>query len=70
MTSRLPNPQAHRVIATAMCSYYLSAPECDTAEAQAVTSALIRALGLPLSGAIVMFRARRLFRGATHRPYT
>ena len=69
-TSRLPNPEAHRVIATAMCSYYLSAPECDTAEAHAVTSALTRTLGLPLSVAIVMFRARRLLRSATHRPYT
>jgi tetraprenyl-beta-curcumene synthase len=69
-TSRLPNPEAHRVIATAMCSYYLSAPQCDTAEAHAVTSALTRTLGLPLSVAIVMFRARRLLRSATHRPYT
>jgi tetraprenyl-beta-curcumene synthase len=69
-TSRLPKSQAHRVIATAMCSYYLSAPECDTAEAQTVTRALTRALGVPLRVAIVMFRVRRLFRSATQRPYT
>jgi len=56
----LPSPQAHRVIVTAMCSYYLSAPECDTVEAQIITRALTRALGLPLNLAIAMFRARRL----------
>jgi hypothetical protein len=48
------------VIVTAMCSYYLSAPECDTVEAQIITRALTRALGLPLNLAIAMFRARRL----------
>jgi tetraprenyl-beta-curcumene synthase len=68
-TSRLPNPLAHRVISTAMCSYYLSASECNTAEARAVTSALTRALGLPLSVAIVMFRVRRLFHATTRRAY-
>lgn len=67
---RLPNPRAHRVIVTAMCSYYLSAPECDTAEAHAVTPALTLTLGMPLRVAIVMFRARRLFHAATHRTYT
>ncbi len=67
---RLPNARTHRAILTAMCSYYLSAPECDTVEAQAVTGALTRTLGLPLRVAIVMFRARRLFDGATHGTYT
>jgi tetraprenyl-beta-curcumene synthase len=67
---RLPDPHANRVILTAMCSYYLSAPECQTAEAQTITSALTRALGLPLSVAIVMFRARRLADTLTRRTYT
>lgn len=67
---RLPNPQANRVIITAMCSYYLSAPECNTAEAQVVTRSLTRALGLPLNVAIVMFRVRRLLHGLTDRAYT
>ncbi len=49
----------HRVILTAMCSYYLSAPECDTAESRAIDRALTRVLGLPLSVAVLMFRARR-----------
>jgi tetraprenyl-beta-curcumene synthase len=67
---RLPSSGTHRVILTAMCSYYLSAPECDTAEAQAVTRALRSALGLPLSIAVALFSARRLFRTATRRAYT
>jgi tetraprenyl-beta-curcumene synthase len=67
---RLPNAHTHRVILAAMCSYYLSAPECDTSEAQAVTGALTRTLGPPLRVAIAMFRARRLFHAATRRSYT
>lgn len=66
---RLPSPHAHRVIATAMCSYYLSAPESDTAEAQAIARALTDALGAPLTVATFMFRARRLAHTLTDRPY-
>jgi len=43
-----------------MCGYYLSAPECDTAEAHNITRSLTEALGVPLSLAIVMFRVKRL----------
>ncbi|HXN37955.1 MAG TPA: DUF2600 family protein [Solirubrobacteraceae bacterium] len=67
---RLPGAQAHRVIVTAMASYYLSAPECETAEAQAMARALTGVLGRPLSVAIAMFRARRLLRALTGRAYT
>lgn len=67
---RLPGAQAHRVIVTAMASYYLSAPECDTAEAQAIARELNGVLGRPLSVAIAMFRARRLLRSLTGRTYT
>lgn len=67
---RLPGARAHRVIVTAMASYYLSAPECDTAEAQAIARALTRVLGRPLRVAIAMFRARRLLRSLTGRSYT
>jgi tetraprenyl-beta-curcumene synthase len=67
---RLPKSHAHRVILTAMCSYYLSAPECDTAEAQTIARALTGALGLPLNVAILMFRARRLLHTLTNRTYT
>jgi tetraprenyl-beta-curcumene synthase len=58
--ARLPSSCAHQVIVTAMCSYYLSAPECRTAEGQAIRRALTRTTGLPLNVAIAMFRARRL----------
>jgi tetraprenyl-beta-curcumene synthase len=67
---RLPAGLAHRVIVTAMASYYLSAPECDTAEAQAIACELTAALGRSLSVAIAMFRARRLLRKLTGRTYT
>ena len=69
-TERLPSSHAHRVILTAMCSYYLSAPECDTAEAQTITRALTQALGIPLSVAILMFRSRRLLHTLAHGTYT
>jgi tetraprenyl-beta-curcumene synthase len=59
-TERFPNAHAHRVIMTAMSSYYLSAPECDTAEGRAIAKRLTEVLGVPLKVAIPMFRARRL----------
>jgi tetraprenyl-beta-curcumene synthase len=68
-TARLRRSDAHTVILTAMCSYYLSAPECDTAEGHAVTAAITRALGLPLSVAIASFRARRAIHALTGRGY-
>jgi hypothetical protein len=55
---------------TAMCSYYLSAPECRTAEGQAVTRALTRTLGLPLDVAMLMFRLRRRLHTLTDSVYT
>jgi tetraprenyl-beta-curcumene synthase len=69
-TANLPRAHTHRVIATAMCSYYLTAPECDMGEARSVARVLTRALGAPLSFAIAMFRARRAFHWLTNRSYT
>lgn len=68
-TERLPRARAHRVILTAMCSYYLSAPECDTAEAHRITRALTQALGLPLNVATLMFRSKRAVHSLTDRTY-
>jgi hypothetical protein len=68
-TEHLPEPHAHRVILTAMCSYYLSAPECYTAEAHAVTARLSEALGVPLHAAIALFRAKRLLASVTQRSF-
>ncbi len=65
-TERLPSPYTHRVIVMAMCSYYLSAPEAHPAQRQTIT----RAVGLPLSGAIATFRARRLAAAFSHKAYT
>ncbi|HEY4451335.1 MAG TPA: DUF2600 family protein [Solirubrobacteraceae bacterium] len=56
----LERPAHHRVIVTAMCSYYLSAPQCDPAEARTIHRALARALGPALALSVAMFRARRL----------
>jgi len=67
---RLPNRRAHEVILTAMCSYYLSAPQCYTAEGQEITRSLTRALGLPLHVAIMLFRVRRLAATLTLGSYT
>ena len=66
----LPDRHAHRVILTAMCSYYLSAPECRTAEGQTVGRAVSRSLGSPLDVALAMFRMRRLMHSLTDRAYT
>jgi tetraprenyl-beta-curcumene synthase len=66
----LRDPHAHRVIVTAMCSYYLSAPECYAAEAQALTGGLRRTLGLPLETAIRMFRSKRLLHTLTRRAFS
>jgi tetraprenyl-beta-curcumene synthase len=52
-------PAAHRAILTAMCSYYLTAPECDRDEAHRATIALRGTLGVPLTVALALFRARR-----------
>jgi tetraprenyl-beta-curcumene synthase len=69
-TERLPDSHAHRVMLTAMCSYYLSAPQCYTAEAQTITRSLTRALGVPLQVAIALFRVRRLATAVTFGSYT
>ena len=69
-TGKLPGPDRHRVILTAMCSYYLSAPECYTPEAFTITNSLTRSLGMPLNVAIWMFRIKRLANTLTRSPYT
>ena len=69
-TRELASASTHAVILTAMCSYYLSAPECDTAEARAVARALTGALGRPLHVAVAMSRARRLLHAIALRSYS
>jgi tetraprenyl-beta-curcumene synthase len=69
-TETLARPQVHQVILIAMCSYYLSAPQCYTAEAQTITRNLKRTLGSPLAVAIALFRARRMAATLTLGTYT
>jgi tetraprenyl-beta-curcumene synthase len=66
----LPDGRAHEVILTAMCSYYLSAPQCHTAESQAIARALSRDLGAPLDLALALFGAKRLAAKLTFGSYT
>jgi tetraprenyl-beta-curcumene synthase len=67
---RLPRARTHRVILSAMCSYYLSAPLYDDAESRVVTGTLTHALGPVLRAAILMFRSRRVLHTLTRRTYT
>ena len=68
-TTSLPAPRAHGVILTAMCSYYLSAPEARSAEARAVEASLAPLLGAPLRVANAMFFAKRLLHNLRGRPF-
>jgi tetraprenyl-beta-curcumene synthase len=68
-SARLPAPHAHRVIVTAMCSYYLSAPEARSDEARAVAASLESVLGAPLRVANAMFDAKRLLHRLAGRPF-
>ena len=68
--AHLPDVTSHRVIATAMCSYYLSAPQCATLEARTVERALTNVLGRSLPTAILMFRSKRRLHAVTDRSYS
>ncbi|HEV7530026.1 MAG TPA: DUF2600 family protein [Solirubrobacteraceae bacterium] len=70
VTECLPQAHAHRVILTAMCSYYLSAPQCHTPEARAISRSLTNVLGAPLNVAISVFGARRRVSVLTGEAYT
>jgi tetraprenyl-beta-curcumene synthase len=67
--AQIPDAPSHRMIATAMCSYYLSAPGSDAAEAQTVADRLSETFGLPLDAAVALFRARRFLHTLTRRVY-
>lgn len=67
--SDLPAARAHRVILTAMCSYYLSAPQSAAPAAQ-TSRALTAVLGPSLPAATAIFRTRRLLHAAARNPYT
>jgi tetraprenyl-beta-curcumene synthase len=56
---QLPNELQHRVILTAMVSYYLSSPEASTPYARAIGGSVASAVGPLLPTALRLFRARR-----------
>jgi tetraprenyl-beta-curcumene synthase len=60
-----PQADSHRVILTAMCSYYLSAPQCRTVEGQTIEAALTGALGRKLRVATALFTAKRFLHSLT-----
>jgi tetraprenyl-beta-curcumene synthase len=68
-SATLARPHAHRTIVTAMCSLYLSAPECASAEARALARDIAHSFGLPLRVAIAMFRCKRLLHAVSDGPY-
>ncbi|HUH80619.1 MAG TPA: DUF2600 family protein [Solirubrobacteraceae bacterium] len=68
-SATLPQPARHGVILTAMCSYYLSAPECRDAHGTAVRDALLELLGAPFGLALSMFAAKRLLHRLTSGVY-
>jgi tetraprenyl-beta-curcumene synthase len=56
----LPDGARHRVILTAMVTYYLSSPEVSTPEARAIAGNVAAAVGPLVPTALMLFRARRL----------
>ncbi len=62
--AQLPRHHTHRVIVTAMCSHYLSAPEARTP--RALSANVSHALGVPLKIAALMFRIRRFLSTVAH----
>jgi hypothetical protein len=66
----LPDGPRHAIILTAMASYYVSAPECSGAEADAIARAVTDVLGVPLRVAVLIFTARRRLMSLTRRAFT
>jgi tetraprenyl-beta-curcumene synthase len=65
----LPRRDAHRMIVTAMCSYYLSAPECRSPDGRETELALTDTLGQSLRLTLPIVRLRRLLQRAADRTY-
>jgi tetraprenyl-beta-curcumene synthase len=65
----LPEARRHGVILTGMAAYYLSSPDAWTPGARATSGKVSAALGPLVAPALVLFRARRLAAGLTHRAY-
>jgi tetraprenyl-beta-curcumene synthase len=68
-TEQLTRTRVHRVVLTAMCSYYLSAPSAHDTEGELVADELADTLGLPLRVAIAMFAVKRRLHALTDPSY-
>jgi tetraprenyl-beta-curcumene synthase len=68
-TGALPEGRSHRVILTAMASYYLSSPEASRPDAQAIAAGVADVLGRPLAPALALFGLRRAAARFTHGGY-
>lgn len=66
----LPSPRAHRAIVTAMCSYYLSAPQCRDEQGRATRAHLTDALGPTLQLSSLLFTTRRVLARLAGGDYT
>jgi tetraprenyl-beta-curcumene synthase len=66
----LPSPRAHRAIVAAMCSYYLSAPQCRNEQGCATRDHLTDALGPTLRLSILLFTTRRVLARLAGDDYT
>jgi tetraprenyl-beta-curcumene synthase len=67
--SSLPDELHHRVILTAMASYYLSSPGASTPYARAIAENVAGAVGPVLAPALVLFKARRAVARVAHGGY-
>ena len=63
------NPPRHRVILTAMITYYLSSPNAATPDARPVADAVAQAIGPLARPALELFRLRRVLAGLLHGGY-
>jgi tetraprenyl-beta-curcumene synthase len=68
-TAALPDGLTHRVILTAMASYYLSSSDASTPNARMAASGVAGVLGRPVAPALALFRCRRLAGLVTHGGY-
>ncbi len=66
----LPSPRTHRAILIAMCSYYLSAPQCRSDQDCATRTHLTDVLGSTLQLSIRLFTTRRLLARLAGDSYT
>jgi tetraprenyl-beta-curcumene synthase len=69
-TGMLPDGARHTTILTAMASYYLSAPQCSGAEADALARPVADVLGVRLRVAVLIFTARRRLMSLTRRAFS